>query len=346
MATQGPLSPGTVVNDTGVGTVAWSSPGNATASDNVRASASVPTTASSNYLKATNFGFTLPAGAIINGIKLEIEKQAVSLDVLDNRIRLVKGGVIGTVDRNNGSAWPGTDTYVTHGSSSDLWGDTWTASDINDTGFGFAASCTNNDAITISCLIDHGRITITYTPGSTISLLKRRRHHVPLEEAMVWLPKRRKMMGPTKSGPCSAAAVTKGQPSHALDPFFLEPLQTPLLNQELGAFRDEIQRMISPWVMKKTTGTVTVSGLSVGRCEKLYVSHSSCVKFAMAEYPRVTTTSTGFAAKILAHADIGGTLRTTDGSGFVLLVENVSHAYTAGENSNISFTWERHGVAA
>ncbi len=41
---------------------------------------SVDTGAISHYLKATNFGFTIPAGATIDGILVEIEKRQVSAE--------------------------------------------------------------------------------------------------------------------------------------------------------------------------------------------------------------------------------------------------------------------------
>jgi len=60
--------------------------------------------------------------------------------VYDDKVRIIKGGVVGSTDRASGSAWPGTLTYSTYGSSSDLWGETWTVADINSSSFGVAIS--------------------------------------------------------------------------------------------------------------------------------------------------------------------------------------------------------------
>ena len=68
------MSPGTVVDSDATGTVAWTNPMNATTSDNVYATISCPT-GISHYLKATNFGFSIPTGATINGIVVEIERK-------------------------------------------------------------------------------------------------------------------------------------------------------------------------------------------------------------------------------------------------------------------------------
>lgn len=75
----------------------------------------------------------------------------------------MKGGVIGSTNRNLGSYWPTSDTYVSHGSNSDLWGETWTTADINSNGFGVAISPTNDYASLDNARIDHIRITVYYT---------------------------------------------------------------------------------------------------------------------------------------------------------------------------------------
>ncbi|MDD5751094.1 MAG: Hint domain-containing protein [Candidatus Peribacteraceae bacterium] len=61
--------------------------------------------------------------------------------VYDYRIRIMKGGVIGATDKSSPDAWPtGSFAYVTHGSETELWGETWTADDINASNFGIAVS--------------------------------------------------------------------------------------------------------------------------------------------------------------------------------------------------------------
>ena len=115
MATQGPNSPATAVDDATVGTVAWANPTNVFASDGVAASAS----------------FGGPATAT------------------DYQIKIVKSGTIGTTNKaDTVTTWPSTLTYVSYGSSADLWGETWTSSDINNSNFGIAVSV--NESTNIS----------------------------------------------------------------------------------------------------------------------------------------------------------------------------------------------------
>ncbi len=173
---QGALSPGTTANDNSVGSTAWSNTGNATTSNNTYASATIQEGTASNYLKATNFGFSIPAGSTINGISVDVERKDVEttdkVSIQDNAVRIVKGGVVGSTDRSSGTDWPTTDTYATYGSTSDTWGESWAASDINSTDFGYAISAQairsgGPPGSTEDAHIDHVRITVHYTPPPT-----------------------------------------------------------------------------------------------------------------------------------------------------------------------------------
>lgn len=178
MPASGPLSPGTVVDDAGVGTVTWSNPGNAAASDDARSEATLTSVDPlSHYLKATNFGFAIPTDATVTGIEVAVERSASNLtDVRDNRVRIVKANVIGATDRADTATtdWPTADAYKTYGSSSDLWGETWTPAQINaaDFGIAFAAQAING---TQTARVDHIRITVYYTepvvPGAMTATL-------------------------------------------------------------------------------------------------------------------------------------------------------------------------------
>ena len=65
MVDTGFASPGTMANDNAVGTVAWVNPDNAKISNNAYATVN-SAQSTSYYLKATNFGFSIPTGAPIN----------------------------------------------------------------------------------------------------------------------------------------------------------------------------------------------------------------------------------------------------------------------------------------
>ncbi|HEX5455988.1 MAG TPA: hypothetical protein VFW77_01340 [Candidatus Saccharimonadales bacterium] len=170
--TSGPNNPTSATNDTGTGSAAWTNPGNVLSSDNSRATVSLSNGGTSNYTKATGFGFSIPSGSTINGITVGVERSEANTNgnntCLDNAIRIVKSGTIGSTDKSNATTWPTTDTYVNYGGSSDLWGQTWTYSDVNASNFGFAISAKNNrsggpPSASETCQVDHIRITVDYT---------------------------------------------------------------------------------------------------------------------------------------------------------------------------------------
>lgn len=102
-------SPGILINNAAVGTDAWTNPSNAAASDDSYAS----------------------YGAI----------AVADYGVVDDEIKIVKSdGSIGTTNKSAGASWPTSDAYSTYGGPSDLWGETWTAEDINNANFGCVLS--------------------------------------------------------------------------------------------------------------------------------------------------------------------------------------------------------------
>jgi len=161
------MSPGTMADDATVGTVAWSNPDNAKVSDNVYATATGAVgNYDTHYLEATNFGFSIPSEATINGIVVEFEQKAsIASTVFYSSCRIVKGGSIGLTG-TGGAYLTLTEAYLSMGSPSDLWGESWTPSDINDLGFGTALHINTGGDNT--AYVDHIRITVYYT-GPTMT---------------------------------------------------------------------------------------------------------------------------------------------------------------------------------
>lgn len=160
------LSGATFANDSSVGNVSWTSPGNAAASDNSRATAIVTShTDVTNYLKATNFGFDIPSSATITGIEITTEtSETGGTYVHSGNARLVKNGTISGGTKFLGS-FTGSDTVSTAGSSSDLWGQTWLPSDINSSNFGLVYSVSDSGGVPggVSTInLDHVQIRVYY----------------------------------------------------------------------------------------------------------------------------------------------------------------------------------------
>lgn len=164
MAEQGPNAPDTVTDDSAVGTITWSKPGNAAASDDLRATAVGG--GQSHYLKAVDFGFTIPAGATVGGVVVTIERHTANIEgTADTVVSLVKGGSVVGDNKAEASWWPdGGDAPGMYGGADQLWGTTWTAAEINAADFGVVLSATNS-GVTDVARVDAISITVTYSGG-------------------------------------------------------------------------------------------------------------------------------------------------------------------------------------
>ncbi|MCH7878326.1 MAG: hypothetical protein IH914_03310, partial [candidate division Zixibacteria bacterium] len=148
----------------------WSTPGNVTADDGIfndLSSAMTTTTESSWFLDCTMSGnvFTIPAGATINGITVTMESQDNEAGpAVDSVILIIKSGTASGTDHKNGVGWPITLGTKVWGSTSDLWGLTWTVPDINATNFGIRIKCAGGVSGEALPAIDYVQISIDFTP--------------------------------------------------------------------------------------------------------------------------------------------------------------------------------------
>lgn len=160
------MNPASSSDDNSAGIISWNNVGNVTSSDNSRVTATALILGqNTHYLRAENFGFSLPSGASLCGIEVHIEKGAIGLlaNVTDNRVYIIKGGSITGNNLASGTSWGSGDAYVTYGGTAETWGTTWIPSDINSSGFGVAISV-NLGGISVlpTARIDHVRITVYY----------------------------------------------------------------------------------------------------------------------------------------------------------------------------------------
>jgi hypothetical protein len=163
--TVGPNSPGTNTQDSSIELVNWSH------LDYVQTSDDKYATSMGNMkngdvtvsLKATNFGFSIPSGAIINGISVNVKRKAGDESFFDNEIRIIKGGIMGATNKLSSDAWPTSDATTTYGGDSYLWDENWTYADINSAKFGFAISVKKTEDGNKKPSIDWINIIVTYT---------------------------------------------------------------------------------------------------------------------------------------------------------------------------------------
>jgi RNAse (barnase) inhibitor barstar len=167
LSSSGPLFPsgasGTT-NAVGGGTRTWANPGNIGANDGNLASASfLAAAATSDDLIGSTFGFSIPSTAVIDGILLEIRYQDIGGGggITESIVKLFKGGVIVGSNKSTGATLPGSLATVSYGGAADLWGTTWTPTDINATNFAVAFVVSSSGGIDTAG-VDFFRITITY----------------------------------------------------------------------------------------------------------------------------------------------------------------------------------------
>ncbi len=167
-------SPTLCTNVATIGTAAWAGLANAMANDGVYSTATVARNVTTNYLQCTGYGFALPAGATVLGVVVNVKRHTSRSTVRDAAMRMIKGGVIGATDRSTATNYNTTDVTEAHGTSSDLWGSTWTAADINATNFGAAFAAMNiNTNRNIGVSVDHMPISVFYSTPAI--------HHIEID---------------------------------------------------------------------------------------------------------------------------------------------------------------------
>lgn len=144
-SSMGPSFCGTSANDASVGAFAWSNTSNACA----------------------NLG-TYATATLTSGVS----------PAFDYSVKLVKGGTIGGSDKSTGTFYNSTDSTVSWGSSVDLWGNTFSASDINSSGFGVVYAA-ESDTAKISNYIKLTNFGFSIPIGATINgvVVSQTRHY-------------------------------------------------------------------------------------------------------------------------------------------------------------------------
>jgi len=161
MADTGATLPGTGSNEDRDGKDAWLNPAN------IEAEANYATVIASNdyvdWLRASNFGFSVPPAATIDGIKLEISRNFFSGPIWDDSLRLVDNGSVNRGD-DKGSAthWPAIQATATYGGASDMWGYAWTPTIVNSSNFGARLSAYCGGSFLIG-YVHWIKITVYYT---------------------------------------------------------------------------------------------------------------------------------------------------------------------------------------
>ncbi|PZX94442.1 hypothetical protein DOS84_07425 [Flavobacterium aquariorum] len=176
----GPKDPVTGASAAGAGT-AWTNPTRVVLDDASYATAATTFgggAVTTNSLQATNFDFSaIPNTATILGIQISI-KRFSSVDsfsdfVRDNTVSLMKAGVVaGSNYANTGTNWlVANTTVISYGGASDLWGTTWTPTDIKTVNFGVAlsANIAKSGFNVNTASVDNMKITVYYLANGVLN---------------------------------------------------------------------------------------------------------------------------------------------------------------------------------
>jgi len=168
MADTGATYPGLGSNEDRAGLAAWSNPiaiqavaGNAGWSG---------TDTYSDWLRGSDFGFSVPVDATILGVKLDMERLEVAGAVSNSLLYLVDNNGTNTGDSKHAThqLWVGVEE-VSYGGATDLWGATLTPAIINSANFGARMSVGVIGAS--SCGVYWYKITVYYTEPPTTTIL-------------------------------------------------------------------------------------------------------------------------------------------------------------------------------
>ena len=80
----------------------------------------------------------------------------------DATVQLLKAGSAVGSNKASSSTWGTSASTVNYGSSSDLWGTTWTAADLNASSFGLRFAAKNVAAASATASLDYVSVTVTY----------------------------------------------------------------------------------------------------------------------------------------------------------------------------------------
>ena len=165
---------GTAINSPlGGNNVAWDAPNAANiAANDLLYNSTFPPAADqeySDFLSIRNFGFTIPLTATIDAIEVRIRRKARGQGIKDNRLMLMKGGVmVGADYAETSNAWGAnnaTALYDGDGGIDPLWSESWTPADINAADFGVNLAIWKDGGLSLGDFADVNlvQIAISYT---------------------------------------------------------------------------------------------------------------------------------------------------------------------------------------
>lgn len=150
----------------GAAGIAWSMPEDARQIDGQLARATLDLGQSTERLRITDFGFSIPASAAIKGVEVEFDRQAGDTGIVDGNIALWLDGTPSDRPKFIATSWPRVIVGKHHyGQAVDTWGDDLTPALVGRPGFGveiYALRQEDAGTAAIEARVESMRITIFY----------------------------------------------------------------------------------------------------------------------------------------------------------------------------------------
>lgn len=166
MANTANTAPNSAFNNTAGGSVAWTNPTNILTSNNSNATVTMGQGISSQFLVGNNFGFSIPTNATVDGVIVRIESSYATATPLTKTSYLWNGNST-TVDNKIGTAKSpapaASESIISYGSSTDVWGATLNPTIVNSANFGFAQTYSGAIGSGSTMNVDNITIQIFYT---------------------------------------------------------------------------------------------------------------------------------------------------------------------------------------
>ncbi|HEX2607404.1 MAG TPA: T9SS type A sorting domain-containing protein [Flavisolibacter sp.] len=138
-------------------------------SDNVYITSNIGSNKTSAVLSLTGFNFNIPAGSIISGVSVSVERRAGTANkTADQQVQLIVNGTATGTDKASAAFWPTTDAAVTYGAPNDKWGiATISAADVNAANFGVAIQAQSGPSGG-AAFIDAVSVTVFYSEAASL----------------------------------------------------------------------------------------------------------------------------------------------------------------------------------
>lgn len=146
---------------TGTGAV-WASPGSIVSSNDARATCALTGFQTSQHLRATNFGFTATGTILGVVVSAERSQAAMTGQTQFSHAQLMHGGAVVGDEKTPATPFTTIDTIEAMGDSTDLWGTSLTAAQVNSGTFGVELDVEEVGGGNETARVDHVQITVYF----------------------------------------------------------------------------------------------------------------------------------------------------------------------------------------